>query len=265
MKTVPNHPARGAAHRKPIDKLAIVAFIGAFLFAFATIVGALITADYSTFRQEISALASQEAPHPVVMIIGFFGLSLALSATGAALWKEMPIRSGRVGAIFVLLAGFGVGIAGAAREDCEPAGLSGAAAACRAREETNSVSASHVLHNLVSLAAFLLAIAACFTLARAINRLGNRRLTFIARMVGLTSILLFAFIASGIFENFSGLVQRIFLLLTFGWLMVLPKLIRRHRSQSRRQQWLPQPTASRERKGGPTLEEQEVEGVAGGG
>ena len=204
MTTLPAAALPAAGRRSRAPAAAAVALGG---FAAATIAAAAATPGYSQLEEHISALAARDAPHPWIVTAGLFSLVLALFAMAIALRDRLGGR-----AVPVLLTVAGILLAGAAlaREDC-----STAQAACAAREVAGTVSGAHVLHQLVSLLAFVLVIAALFAAARALKRSGrDARPT---RAVALACVVLVAVLVTGAADGAEGLVQGVFLLLAFGW------------------------------------------------
>jgi hypothetical protein len=111
------------------------------------------------------------------------------STAGVTLWTRLPVGvPGRIGAAMVLLAGLAMVVAGLHRQDC-----SELVGACSAAEATGTLSDHHVIHQLVSLAVFLVLTIAMFPLARGWRRNGGpARLAVATRIVGGVGVLVIA-------------------------------------------------------------------------
>ena len=188
------------------------AVAGFAVFIAATLVAAAATPGYDPVQENMSALASLEAPHPWIMLIGFVGLSTSAVGAGIALRGRLAGRSGTVASVCLLIVGAGIACAGVAREDC-----SSALNACKALETSGAVSGHHVLHELVSGLSFLLLVGIAFLLARALRATpgGARLATPVRVAAGASAILLIVFVA-GLAGSAGGLVQRAFVALAFG-------------------------------------------------
>ena len=83
------------------------AVAGFAVFIAATLIAAAATPGYHPARENISALASLQAPHPWIMLIGFAGLSASAAAAGIALRGRLAGRSGTVASVCLLVVGSG--------------------------------------------------------------------------------------------------------------------------------------------------------------
>ena len=200
---------------------ATVAVACGAVFALATVVAGLLHPTYDPVREGISALAATTSPSAVVMIGGFLALAAGTVAAGVALWSRLRRgAAGRVGAALVLVAGAGMVVAGLARQDCSE--LIGA---CTAAERAGTLTAHHVLHQLVSLAVFAALATALFVLPRGLTRNAPwARLAVPTRLAGIAALVLFAALFSGVSGDVGGLVQRAFIALVFGWPVLLAAL-----------------------------------------
>ncbi|HKQ42609.1 MAG TPA: DUF998 domain-containing protein, partial [Pseudonocardia sp.] len=93
-------------------------------------------------------------------------------AAGVALWVRLPLGvGGRIGAVLVVPAGLGMVIVGLNQQDC-----SELVGACAAAEAAGTLSDHHVVHQLASLAVYVLLVIAMFPMARgAAPQWGARR------------------------------------------------------------------------------------------
>lgn len=169
--------------------------------------------DYSHVREGISALAATDSPAAPIMIAGFVALALGTVAAGVALWVRLPVCvAGRIGAVLVVLAGLGMVVVGLNQQDCSE--LIGA---CAAAEAAGTLSDHHVVHQLASLAVFLVLVIAMFPLARGLRRNGGPAGAAVAtRLVGVVGLLVIAAMMTVGLGDLGGLVQRLFIALLFG-------------------------------------------------
>jgi hypothetical membrane protein len=193
--------------------------VGGFAaFALSVPLAGAFHPDYSHLREGISALAAINSPAAPIMIAGFLALALGTAATGVALWVRLPVGvAGRIGAALVVLAGLGMVVVGLNQQDCSE--LIGA---CAAAEAAGTLSDHHVVHQLVSLAVFLVLIIAMFPLARGLRRNGGPAgLAVATRLIGVFGTLVIAAMMTVGLGDLGGLVQRLFIALLFGAPVVL--------------------------------------------
>lgn len=193
-----------------------IAGVGGF-FA-VSVLAAAVTDGYSARRDTISGLAALDKPYAPLMIFGFLLAAAGLIATGVALAKRFGgVLSGRIAAGLVLVSGGLMAVAGLARVDC-----SEAVATCVDHGDGVGASTSFWIHQFVSLAMFVLLVVAAFVLIRAVRRTeGFGFLTIPARVVAWTGLLVtLAMVVVGFAGN-SGLVQRPYLAVLFGWPVLL--------------------------------------------
>jgi hypothetical membrane protein len=192
---------------------AVVAAAGLGVFAAAVAVSGALQPGYSHLREGISALAATGSAPAPIMIGGFLALAAGTTVAGTTLWERLSAGvAGRVGAVLVMLSGLAMVVVGLNRQDC-----SDLAGACAAAEEAGTLSGQHMVHQLVSLAVFLLLSIAPFVLARGLRRNGApRRVAVLARLAGTFGLLVIAAMVSVGFGDVPGLVQRLFILVVFG-------------------------------------------------
>lgn len=203
-------PTRGRS--RPAGWLA-VAGVGAF-FAASVVSGAL-TPGYSVRREAVSALAARDAPAAPIMIAGFLLLAVGLVAAGVSLWRTLPLRAGRAGALLVVVTGALMAVAGLARQDC-----SDQLTTCVDHGDAVGASTGYWVHQYASLLGFLLLVVAGFLLARALRRGGaSRGLVRVARAVAWVSLLVTValVVQPPPLQEVYGLAQRLFLLVVLGW------------------------------------------------
>jgi hypothetical protein len=189
-----------------------------FAVAIAT---AAVTPGYRSTRDGISALAALDSPYAWVMIAGFLAAAAALVATGFGLWQRYGgVRSGRIGAGLVVFAGGLMATAGLARQDC-----SDIRPECIDHGAAPLASTHYWVHQYVSLALFLILVIAMFVLVRAVRRTeGLGHLAMPTRVVAIAGLLLTVSIVTVGYGDFSGLVQRPYLAMLFGWPVLLAGL-----------------------------------------
>ncbi|WP_028047587.1 DUF998 domain-containing protein [Cellulomonas sp. URHE0023] len=194
-------------------RLVRIATVSALGAGAAIVVAGLLDPGYSARSEAISALASQESHSAALMIGGFVLMASTLLASGAFLFSRLAGKAGRTGSVLVVLAGLLTLVAGFNRQDC-----SNLQAACLAREEAETVSSQHVIHNLVSIPIFLFLIVAAFFLAAGLRRWG--RDTALARatvLAGVAGLVLAVWFGSEAYGSNGGLVECALVLVTFGW------------------------------------------------
>jgi hypothetical membrane protein len=205
----PPHVVPRAARTSAVFLVAITGLPG-FLAA-ATFAGAM-TSGYSMVGQDISSLAALDAPHPDVVLAGFLLLATGTIATSITVRRQMAGRAATAAAVLFGLAGACLYGSAFAREDCATE-----RAACQALEKAGAVSGHHVVHNLVSLLSFVLAIATLFVLPRALRATDRQQLVRPARIVAISSVLLLLLMLTGVVGPAEGIAQRTFIVLTYGW------------------------------------------------
>ncbi|MDG6106091.1 DUF998 domain-containing protein [Dactylosporangium aurantiacum] len=206
--------------------LAKISSAGAAVFAAATVIAGALYPGYSHQREAVSQLAATGSPGAPVMIVGFLALAAGTVAAGLALRRLLPAgAAGRTAGALMVVAGALLVVAGLARPAC-----SDWIGACTAAERAGTLPLRHVVHNLVSPLVFVLLIAAVLTLARGLARNGARRLAWPSLAVGLVSCVTLAALVTGAVPAAPGLLQRLFLLVLFGWIVAVAPLAARARA-----------------------------------
>ena len=213
-------PAPGSTSRR----LAHVSLGAAAVAAAAIAIAGFLDPGYSRTSEAISALASRESGAAPVMIVGFLAMAVTLLAAGTALFRTLPTKRAKAGSVLVVLAGLLTVVAGVARQSC-----SSLQAECLARESAGTVSASHWVHNLVSLPLFLFLVVAGFLWGAGLARLtGSQGLARVTLLVAVTGAVFFVWFGSDAFGSYGGLVERVLVWLTFGWPTYLALRATRH-------------------------------------
>ncbi|MEV4512537.1 DUF998 domain-containing protein [Dactylosporangium sp. NPDC049525] len=206
--------------------LARISYAGAALFVAAVVVAGALYPGYSHLKEAASQLAATNSPSAPIMIVGFFALATSTVAAGLGLFQHLPVgAAAKIAGVLTLISGALLVVAGLARNSC-----SEWIGACKAAEEAGTIPLHHVVHDLVSLLLFLLLIAAVFTLARAVARNGARKLVWPSIAVGVVSFVTMVAMVSGAVPAASGLLQRVFLLVLFGWIIAVGPLTARIRA-----------------------------------
>jgi hypothetical membrane protein len=205
------------AHRWPL--LARIGALAVGAFVVDSIVVGLLNPGYNPVREAISALAATNADYAWLMIAGFLVQAVGLVCTGALLWRRVGRgKAGRAAAVLMMLAGPGMAVAGLARQDC-----SERLSSCVDYGEAPLASTHFWVHQYVSMAMFLGLIVAMFLLARALRRdPGRAHLAAPTRFVAIYCLLtVVAVFIAEIGNTYYGLFQRAFILLVFGWPVVV--------------------------------------------
>lgn len=191
---------------------------GLATFFGASLLTAALTPGYSSARDQISALAALDSPHAWIMITGFLVAAASLVATGVAVWRRYAARpSGKVAAGLLMVAAGLMTTAGLARQDCAESRPT-----CVDHGEATLASTHYWIHQYASLALFVVLISTAFVLIRAVRRTeGFGHLKVPARIVAWTGVILTVSMVTVGFGSFSGLVQRPYLALLFGWPILL--------------------------------------------
>jgi hypothetical membrane protein len=191
--------------------LALGGVAGPVLFSALVIVCGALRPGYDHATQFISELGETGSPHASLMnFAGFVPSGLLLAAFGASLAWRLP-RTGLslVGA--VLVAGFGLGIAGAGVYSCDPG--------C----PRQGMSAEATLHHVVSVLAFLAGVLGLAVWAYRFRRLAAWRSLwgYTAASGAAALVLLLVLNASVETRWFTGIWQRLFLATLFLWCAVV--------------------------------------------
>lgn len=207
-------------------KLSSISYLGAAVFAVAIVIAGALHPGYSHLREGISALSATNSPSAPIMIVGFVGLAVSVVAAGLGLFRALPAGvTGRAAAVIVTVAGALIVVVGLARQSC-----SDFIGECTAGEEAGTLPLHHVVHQLVSLLVFVLAIIATAVLARGLARNGLRRLAWPSALVSLVSFVTIALLVFGAPGPAAGLVQRLLVLVLFGWIIAAAPLAGRIRA-----------------------------------
>lgn len=200
---------------------AIVAGVGFGVFALSTATAAALYPGYSHVRDTISTLAATDSPSAWIMIAGFLALAAGTMAAGLTLWVRLRTGiAGRVGAVMVILAGAAMVVAGLAQQDC-----SELVDTCAAAEVAGTVSGPHAIHQLVSLAVFVVLAIALVVLARGLRTSGTwAQLAVATRLAGMAAFTVVALMVTVGFGDVGGLVQRTLVALVFGSPVLLAAL-----------------------------------------
>ena len=188
--------------------------VGAFaVSALAITVAGFVDPGYSHLQEGISALASRESQAAPIMVVGFFAMAATLVAAGLSLFTALPGKKAHGAAILIMIAGVLTAVSGIFPQDC-----SSQQAACRVRESAETVSGSHVLHNLIAIPLFLFLIIAAFLLAAALRRApGQSAHARAGWLVAVAGLLLMVAFGADVAGDLGGLVQRVLVLLAYGW------------------------------------------------
>ena len=205
---------RPASRTTPPGQYAARVAVGASVVSVLAIaVAGFVDPGYSHLQEGISALASRESQAAPIMVVGFFAMAVTLVAAGASLFTAVPGKKARGAAILIMLAGVITAVSGIFPQDC-----SSQQAACRVRESAETVSGSHVLHNLIAIPLFLFLIIAAFLLAAALRRTpAGRGYARAGWLVAVAGLLLMVAFGADVAGDLGGLVQRVLVLLAYGW------------------------------------------------
>ena len=203
--------------------LALGGVAGPALFASVVVLCAALRPEYSHLTQMMSELGETGGPYASLMnAAGFVPSGLLLIAFGGSLaWLVPRTQLSVVGALLVVL--FGAGIASAGVFSCD--------SGC----PRQGISQEATLHTIVSVIAFLSAVAACAIWAFVFRRLNAWRSLWIysASSAAVAFVLLLIFNASVESRTLSGVWQRLFLGTLYLWCAVVGAYAFRFTSPSR--------------------------------
>ena len=193
---------------------------GIAAFYLASLAAGAVKPGYSHLREAVSALAATDSPGAGVMIAGFLVSAVGMVATGLGIRRRLRTGvAGPVAAGIVLLSGPLMAVAGLARQDC-----SERLPSCLDHGEAPLATTHFWVHQYVSLALFLLLTIALFVMARGLRRSGGwAHLARWSKVAGLICVLGIAelIVDPPALDPYVGLIQRLFVLLLFGWPLVV--------------------------------------------
>lgn len=209
------------------SRLARIGAVGVASFFIASIITGALNPGYSPAREAVSALAATDARFAWIMITGFMISAVGMSSTGVALWRRFAgNRTARVAAGIVMLAGPLMVVAGLARQDC-----SERLPTCVDFGEGTGASTHFWVHQYVSLLLFVLMTVALLVLARGLRRdAGLAHFAVPTRVAGLFCLLVILVMIVDEMKSidaYAGLAQRAFVLVLFGWPVVVAAARRR--------------------------------------
>jgi hypothetical membrane protein len=185
-------------------------------FFLASLAAAAFKPGYSHLREAVSALAATDSPGAPVMITGFMLTAAGMIATGVGLRRRLRgSRSGRIAAGLVLVSGVLMVPAGLARQDC-----SERLPSCVDHGEAPLATTHFWVHQYVSLTLFLLLTISLFVMARGLRHSGGwAHLARWSQVAGFLCLLGIAelMVDPPALDPYAGLVQRLFVVVLFGW------------------------------------------------
>ena len=194
--------------------------VGIAAFYLASLAAGAVKPGYSHLREAVSALAATDSPAAAVMIAGFLVSAVGMLATGLGIRRRLRAGvAGPVAAWLVLLSGVLMAVAGLARQDC-----SERLPSCLDHGEAPLASTHFWVHQYVSLALFLVLTVSLFVLARGLRRSGGwAYLARWSKVAGLVGVLGIAelIVDPPALDPYVGLLQRLFVLVLFGWPLVV--------------------------------------------
>jgi hypothetical protein len=195
--------------------LAWFAIAGQLAFVASWIVAGALDPGYSHLREGISALAANDAAHPWIVATGFAVMGASIAGLGLALTAVLPRRpASSVAVAAFVLAGLAIALHAVFRTDC-----SLAEAACRARFDAGRLSTATDVHIWLGLVFAAILPISPFALARA---LWPQPVAALSLSAGIGGVALGAAAFAGeLVDAASGLAQRLGLLLTHAWVLIV--------------------------------------------
>lgn len=187
-----------------VRQLALAGIVGPLVFALAAVIGATRVAGYSHVHQFVSELAAVGSDARPVMTVGFFTLGFALLVFAWSVRRLLPAARALV--VVIALSGFGTLMAGTFSCD-------------RGCPTTGDRTTHQQLHDTSSVITFSAWIVAPLVAARQLRGTRLARLSLVLGLIALAVSLVLAAYASGGRQPDDpvGLLQRIVLLMVFGW------------------------------------------------
>lgn len=177
--------------------LGALGVIGPLAFTLAWVTSGIAQHAYDPQREFISALASETAQLPWLMIGGFLVCGFTLVGLSSALLRTCPER--RWGAWVIGFAGVCIAADGLLRQDC-----STTLTACAAADPSWHA----VAHEFLAVAVFVSLVAAPLLLR-------------MDRAVAVVGLILLVVVGAEPAPEIAGLVQRAFVTLMFGWIALV--------------------------------------------
>jgi hypothetical protein len=198
--------------------LTALAVAGPLVFLATSVVASLLQEGYNPVRDAVSDLGRSGAPYNWVITIGFTAMAvgaLALAVAVRRAWRTGTSRT--VVPLMLVVTAITTFIAGMARVDC-----SESSSACRSLEAAGDVSGHHVLHQLIGLPLFLcMALVPLFAARRFRGEPAWRDLVRPSRWVSIVMALYIVAVAAVEAGPLMGLLQRVALTASYGWMIVL--------------------------------------------
>jgi hypothetical protein len=195
--------------------LAWIAIAGQFAFTASWIVAGALDPGYSHAREGVSALAAKDAAHPWIVTVGIVVLGVAIAALGPAVAAVLPRRpAASVAAAAFVLSGVVIVLVAVFPIDC-----SLSERACEARFDAGELSTATDVHLWLGLVYDVVFLVTPFALARA---LWPRPAAALSVLAGLTGIAIgLALFPGENVDGAGGIFQRIGLLLTHAWVLIV--------------------------------------------
>jgi hypothetical membrane protein len=188
-------------------------WIGPLIFFLAIIIFGFLHPSYSHFSQFISELGADNAPNNLFMnYLGIipFGISICLYSIAGTFYSDAKIQ--KLAFIILLITGLLFVIAGLFN--------------CDEGCAFDNMSQKSIIHNLSAFSAFLLSIIVQLVIGTLVFAKRKTRLITFSLVSGITGIILFYLISNaGIYSDFRGLYQRLFLTNFLIWLIISGNLI----------------------------------------
>lgn len=187
------------------------AFAGILIFWLAILITSFLHPEYSHLTQYISELGAKKAPFAfIINYFGVFPFGCSIVMLGIFLWKNLAILPlGKLGYFLLLVTGLLFIIVSLYHCD-EGCGF-------------ENMSQEAIIHNLAAMVAFLLAAVAILWIGVfLLFTKKNQNLAFISVLLGMLAVCCFYIIAkTGIYAEWRGLYQRLFLLTISSWFLII--------------------------------------------
>jgi len=188
-------------------------WIGPIVFFLAIVIFGFLHPNYSHLSQFISELGADNAPNNLFMnYFGIipFGLSICLFSIAGTFYSETKIQ--KLAFIILLLTGVLFVIAGLF--NCDEGCV------------FENMSQKSIIHNMSAFSAFILSILVQLLIGILVFTKRRTQLTAYSFLAGIIGIILFFLISkAGIYSEFRGLYQRLFLTNFLIWLIISGNLI----------------------------------------
>ncbi|AYY13144.1 DUF998 domain-containing protein [Actinobacteria bacterium YIM 96077] len=206
------------SRRRVLSTWLVVSSVGgALVFTLGWLIAGAVQERYDPRSDYISSLAAVDAAHPWIVILALVMFGIGVLSLGAGLLYVLPDSLGRAGSLGVMLSGLGVIVIGSVRHDC---GLQ--FPVCSAKVSTGDVSLYHEVHDVASVATFLIAGGSQLLISWSVGRYDAwRRMQLPSVSSGIVTLVLFTLMSTEVLPHWLGAIQRAIAVVACIWVSTL--------------------------------------------